>query len=111
VTWATVDPGFDPALIDGGVYGLVALGSADAGYSALQVVQDAGASAKGLLFETADGFVGYADADRRPANAAAGFLDVPFAVLDVGGVSVSSSLADLTNRVSVEYGVRSGGGG
>jgi hypothetical protein len=104
VTWATVDPGFDPALIDGGVYGLVALGSADAGYSALQVVQDAGASAKGLLFETADGFVGYADADRRPANAAAGFLDVPFGVLDVGGVSVSSSLADLTNRVSVEYG-------
>lgn len=104
VTWATVDPGFNAALVDPGAFTLTALDSADAGYSALGVVQDAGESAKGLLFETADGFVGYADADRRPANAAAGFLDVPFGVLDVGGVSVSQSLSDLTNRVTVEFG-------
>jgi hypothetical protein len=103
-TWATVDPGFDPALIDPGVYELVALAAADDGYRALQVVSDAGDSAKGLLFETPDGFVGYADSDRRAANAQTGFLTVPFEVLSVDGLSLASALADVTNRVFVEYG-------
>ena len=104
VTWESVDPGYEPDLIDPGVYTLVALGSADAGYSALSVVTDAGLSGKGLLFETPDGFIGYADADRRPDNAAAGFLDIPYSVLSVGGLGLSSSLADITNRVTVKYG-------
>ena len=104
VTWEGVDPGFNPDLIDPGVYNLIALGTADAGYSALTVATEAGQSAKGLLFETADGFIGYADADRRPANAGDGPLQVPYAVLSIGGLSTSSSLADLTNRITVEYG-------
>ncbi|HEY7821858.1 MAG TPA: hypothetical protein VIG24_03435 [Acidimicrobiia bacterium] len=104
VTWDTVDPGYDPALIDPGVYTLTALGSATAGYSALNVVNDASLSAKGLLYETGDGFIGYADADRRPDNAAAGFLDIPYTSLAVGGLSLNSSLSDVTNRVTVTYG-------
>ena len=103
-TWATVDPGFDPALIDDGAYELVALDAADDGYRALTVVSDAGDSAKGLLFETADGFIGYADSDRRASNAQVGFLEIPFSVLSVDGLSLASALADVTNRVFVEYG-------
>jgi len=104
VTWATVDPGFDPSLIDPGVFTLIPLATSDSGYSALAVASDAGASGKGLLFETADGFVGYADADRRAANFTAGPLPIPFDILSVGGLSTSSALADLTNRITVEYG-------
>jgi hypothetical protein len=103
-TWAQVDPGFDPSLIDPGVYQIVALDPADEGYAALTVVSDAGDSAKGLLFETADGFVGYADSDRRAANATAGLLSIPFGSLTVDGLALSSALADVTNRVFVEYG-------
>ena len=104
VTWDTVDPGFDADLIDPGVYTLIPLDASDSGYTALNVATEAGQSAKGLLFETPDGFIGYADADRRPANAGAPPLQVPFGVLSVGGLSTSSSLADLTNRITVEYG-------
>lgn len=104
LTWEEVDPGFDLSLIDPGVYTLVALDANDSGYSALNLVSGAGSSAKGLLFETPDGFIGYADADRRPANAGAGFLNVPFSSLSAGGLSLSSSLADVTNRVTVTYG-------
>ena len=107
VTWATVDPGFDPALIDPGVFDLIPLVASDSGYSALQVASDAGASGKGLLFETPDGFVAYADADRRAANFTAGPLTIPFTVLSIGGLSTSSSLADLTNRITIEYGTDS----
>lgn len=103
-TWKGVDPGFDPELIDPGVFTLIPLAASDSGYSALQLASEAGASGKGLLFETADGFIGYADADRRADNFNAGPLVVPFGVLSVGGLSTSSSLADLTNRITVEYG-------
>lgn len=104
VTWETVDPGFDLSRVDPGVYDLVALPAADSGYNALDVASEAGESAKGFLFETPDGFIGYADSDRRAANAQTGFLTIPFHVLDANGLTLSSSLADLTNRIIVEYG-------
>ena len=103
-TWETVDPGFDPNLIDPGVYEVTALGTAERGYTALAVAGETGESAKGLLFETPQGFIGYADADRRPANAAAGFLDIPYTSISVDGIQASSQLADITNRVTVTYG-------
>jgi len=103
-TWATIDPGFGPALIDPGAFDLEPLAASDGGYGALAVTSEAGESAKGLLFETVGGLIGYADANRRPANAAAGFLDIPFASVSVGGLRTSSSLSDLTNRVTVEFG-------
>ena len=104
LTWETVDPGYDPALIDPGVYTVTELDPDDAGYNALQTAQEAAQSAKGFLFETPDGFVAYADADRRPANAAAGFIDIPFGILEVSGFTVGQNLAELTNRITVEYG-------
>lgn len=104
LTWNTFDPGYDPNLIDPGVYNIVALGTADAGYNALQVAQEAAQSARGFVFETPEGFVSYADADRRPDNAAAGFTNIPFAILETSGFVVGQNLAELTNRITVEYG-------
>jgi hypothetical protein len=95
--------GVDPALIDPGVFDLAALGSADAGYSALTVAQDAGFSGEGLLFENPDGLIGYTDADRRLINERAGALDIPFAELSAEGLSVLQQLADITNSVTVTY--------
>jgi hypothetical protein len=103
-TWKQVDPGFDPDLIDPGVYDLVALPASDSGYVALNIAEEAGRSAKGFLFETPDGFIGYADSDRRAANAQTGFLVIPFLKLDTERFTLTSSLADLTNRITVEYG-------
>jgi hypothetical protein len=95
--------GVDPALIDPGVFDLAALGSADAGYSALTVAQDAGFSGEGLLFENPDGLIGYTDADRRLINERAGALNIPFAELSAEGLSVLQQLADITNSVTVTY--------
>jgi hypothetical protein len=103
LTYETFDPGVDLALIDAGVFQIAALGTADAGYNALQVAQDAATSAEGVLFETGDGFIGYADSDRRFTSALAGFDDLPFDQVSAGGVSVSQKFADVTNRVTVEF--------
>ncbi len=91
----------DPTLIDPGVFQIAALGSADAGYSALSLLRDTAQSAEGVIFETRQGQIGYADSDRRFAETQ--FLDLPFASVQVGGLSVSSNLADVTNVVTVEY--------
>lgn len=102
VTWATYDA-VDPALVDDGVFDVAALAAADAGYSAQTVVNETAFSAEGIVFETADGRVGYADADRRALNAGAGYLSLPADVLDRDGFSLSSDLSDLVNQVVVEY--------
>lgn len=102
-TWATVDPLYDASLIDPGVYGLTALGSAAGGYQAIQVATEAAFSGQGMLYETADGYVAYADADRRPDNALAGYLEIPVASLATEGLSLSSRLQDIVNRMTVEY--------
>lgn len=101
-TWETFGP-VDTTLIDPGVFDLAALDPSDGGYNALQVAQDAGFSGEGILFEAPDGRIGYANADRRAANEQAGFLPIPAALLDVEGLTLTQALADITNRVAVEY--------
>ena len=51
----------DPSIIDAGVFQIAALGTADAGYSALSLLTGAAQSAEGVVFETRDGKIGYAD--------------------------------------------------
>jgi hypothetical protein len=102
-SWATVDPGYDAALIDPGVYMLAALGSADGGYSALTVAQDAAFSARGVLYETRDGFVGYADANRRQAAGTGVFLELPTGAISQSGLGFRQDLTSLVNRATVEY--------
>ena len=93
---------FDPALIDPGIFTLGALDPQDNGYNALQVVQQSAASGAGIIFETADGFIAFANADRRPANRAAGPYDIDGQVV-VANVNTFSQLADITNKVAVTY--------
>jgi hypothetical protein len=91
----------DPSIIDAGVFQIAALGTADAGYSALSLLTDTAQSAEGVVFETRDGKIGYADSDRRFGET--DFLELPFAQVQVGGLSVASNLADITNVVTVEF--------
>ena len=93
---------FDPALIDPGVFDLAAVSAQDSGYNALTLAQQAAGSGAGILFETGDGFIGFANADARPANRAAGQFDIPQTVVRAALETVSQ-LADITNRVTVTY--------
>jgi hypothetical protein len=93
---------FDPALIDPGVFDLASIAAQDNGYNALSLAQEAAASGAGILFETGDGFIAFADADRRPANRAAGAFEIPTTVVRAE-LETLSQLADITNRVTVTY--------
>jgi len=90
--------------IDQGVYDIAALGSADAGYSALSVVQEAAFSGDGVLYENRFGQIGYADAARRANTLFGGTaIAVPVSALKADGLSASSSLSELANRAIVTY--------
>jgi hypothetical protein len=93
----------DASVIDDGVFDLAAIPSEDAGYNALQIAQDAGFSGEGLLYETADGFIGYADANSRLANEREKTVLIPFGVLSAEGLSASQQVSNITNAVTVEY--------
>lgn len=100
-TWATFDPDYDPALIDSGVFDITALSATDGGYSALEVATNASNSGDGLLYETLDGRVGWANADAR--GLAGTPVVVPASAIIAAGTRSTSDAADLTNRVTVEY--------
>lgn len=93
---------YDPALIDPGVFDLAAIPAEDAGYNALTLAQQAAGSGAGILFETADGFVGFVDADGRPLIRRAGVFNIPANVVRAQ-LETLSQLADITNRVTVTY--------
>jgi hypothetical protein len=102
--WSDYVGDVDLDLFDAGVYTLAALGSADAGYGALQLAQEAAQSGGGVIYETRGGNIAYADAARRAATlATGGFAEVPAAVLDLDGMRASSALSEVANRVEVEW--------
>jgi hypothetical protein len=100
-TWATFDADFDPALIDAGVFDITALPAEPGGYSALEVITIASNSGDGLLYETLDGKVGWANADAR--GLASSPTAVPADAIIALGTRSSSSAGDLANRVTVQY--------
>lgn len=103
-TWETVDPDINLADIDTpGLYDIQALPVQDGGYNAGSTAGITGLSASGLVYENADGSIGYADAVRRFDNAAAGYLNVPASTLTAAAVTTTSQLADLANAVVVTY--------
>jgi hypothetical protein len=90
--------------IDPGVFDIAALGSADAGFSALSVVQDAAFSGGGVVYENRFGQIGYADAARRGTTLASGTaIELPVDLLKADGLVASSSLSELANRAIVTY--------
>ena len=104
-TWEAYEPEVDPALVDTpGVYDIIALAASD-GVNALSHAAAVASSAAGVLYETGEGRIGYADALRRPQNAADGYLNVPATVIDAGSVSTVQRDADIVNTVTVNYGV------
>jgi hypothetical protein len=100
-SWETFEDGFDPDLIDPGVFALAPLDASDSGYSSLGVVQDAASSAEGVVYETPTGFIAYSDADRRTGVTA--YEELPFGSVQASGLTVRQQFADVTNRVTVEY--------
>lgn len=98
---AALGSAVDPTIIDDGVFALAALDADDSGYDGLGLLRDTATSAQGVIFETRDGRVGYDNADKRFDESL--FLEVPFGEVQVGGLSVSSALGDVTNVVTVEF--------
>jgi hypothetical protein len=94
----------DPNLVDDGLFTLAELDPEDAGYDPLAVIQQSAFSSQGILFETPDGRIGYANGDRRFFNLRNDVIDIPLDVTSVDRFAVQSQLADLVNEVVVEYG-------
>jgi len=89
---------------DDGVYLLAPLEAAAGGHPSLLVAQEAASSGGGVVYENRFGKVAYAASDRRAQTFAdSDFFPVEGDVLDVDGMSASSSLAELSNRVIVEW--------
>lgn len=104
-TWDTIDAGYDPDRIDTpGVYEIAALDATDEGYNPLAEGYLTAVSGRGVLWDDPDGYVAYADADRRENAAASdGYLDIPKANILAGDLQASSVFADIVNRVVVAY--------
>jgi hypothetical protein len=101
LTWVTFSGNYDPDLVDAGLFDLIALDPQDGGYSALSVALDASRSGQGVLYETADGLVGWENADDRAT--ATDFYDIPADLTLAAALTTSTSLADITNQVEVTY--------
>jgi len=86
-----------------GLFDIIALDPRPEGYEAGNIAGEAGLSTGGLLYETADGRIGYADQTRRRANAIAGYKQIPAHVLQANQVATTSQAADLANVVIVRY--------
>lgn len=91
----------DPSLIDEGSFDLAEVEASESGYGALELLRSTAQSSQGVIFETRDGRIGYADAGRRFGTTT--FLPIPFGSVEVGGFSVASQLADVTNVVTVRW--------
>jgi hypothetical protein len=101
LTWITFSGGFDPDLIDPGLFDLIALDAQDGGYTALQVALDASRSGQGYLYETPDGLVGWENADDR--GTATDFYDIPADLVLASDLTVETSLSDIVNQVDVTF--------
>lgn len=103
-TWDTFDIGLDLTKVDQpGVYEIAALAVNDNGYSALSEAYLTALSARGVVWDTADGYVAYGDADRRRTNANAGYLEVDRQYIDSLVLTTNSSQTNVVNRATVVY--------
>jgi hypothetical protein len=104
-TWATFDQGLDLALIDQpGQFTVAALPADPAAYQALSQSYVTALSGRGVLFDTADGYIAYADGDhRRNAAVTDGYQTIPPSILSAQSLTVTSSQSDITNRLFLEF--------
>ena len=104
LTFEQVDPDFDPTLIDRpGVFDIAPLPADDQGYNPLSQGYLTAFSGRGVLFDTREGFVAYADNDRRENDAEAGYLELPAAIMSTAQLTTRSQFADIVNRVGLTF--------
>jgi hypothetical protein len=105
LTWETFDQGLDLNRIDQpGVFDISALPAEDTGYNPLAQGYLTAFSAQGILWDDREGFIAYADADRRIAtDVADDYLTVPASILSAQQLSVQSNAGDITTSVSVAF--------
>jgi hypothetical protein len=104
VTWAEVDPGFDPDLIEQpGEYAIAPLPAQDEGYNALGLISQVAASVGGTVFETGTGGVGYLSAYGRSELAAAGFTQLPTSQIAADPLRTGKAASDMINRLEVRW--------
>lgn len=97
-TWAALPP--DLGEVDSGVYSIAAFSSGTS-RSAYAIAAEASGSGQGVIYETAGGAVGWANADRRATLIATGVeLDQDEVAATVRS---SSSAADLMNVIALAY--------
>jgi hypothetical protein len=101
LTWTTFSGGYDPDLIDPGLFDIIALPPQDGGHNALNVAVEASRSGQGYLYETADGLVGWDNADER--GTATDFYDIPANLTIASQLTTQTSLADIVNKVEVTF--------
>ena len=103
-TWVTFDPDVDLDLIDQpGVFDIAALDPQDSGYNPLSQGYLTAFSGRGVLFDTRDGFVAYADADAREIAATIGYLELPGDVILAQQLATRSQFADIVNRLGLSF--------
>ena len=104
-TWETIDPELDLTLIDQpGVFDIAALAADAQGYNPLSQAYLTAFSGRGIIYDTADGFIAYGDADRREKAAATdSYLRIPAGVIKASSLVSTSSASDIVNRVSVTF--------
>jgi hypothetical protein len=105
VTWATFDQGVDLDRIDQpGLFDISALTAEDTGYNPLSQGYLTAFSAQGILWDDREGFIAYADADRRViTDQADDYLTLPASILSAQQLSVQSNAGDITTSVSVAF--------
>jgi hypothetical protein len=102
VTWETFGADFIGDIDTPGVYALAELDPTSS--TALQLAGSAALDGSGILFETPDGKVNYADSTRRALDArTAGFLTIPATDALTDGIDAVVREADLVNRALVQY--------
>ena len=105
VTWETFDAGLDLARIDQpGIFDISVLPAEDSGYNPLSQGYLTAFSAQGVLYDDREGFIAYADGDRRIAtDIADDYLELPATILSAQQLSVQSNAGDITTSVSVTF--------
>lgn len=100
-TWADYGvQGIDT--IDDGRYDLLA--RAQEVTNAFDLVTFTARDGLGYLYETPDGLIGYADAERRTSSFANNAIDLDGALLNWTGIQTRLSTADIVNNVYLTYG-------
>jgi len=99
LTWA--DYGIDPTIIDPGLYDIAALTNVPT--STLGQLAQTMFSAGGVVYETGDGKVGYADSTNRQGAALGTPLDIPASTISAASGVAIERFDDIVNQVNLTW--------